>query len=47
MLNYSFLNSLDFEFNVESKFSYNFYNKNESIKNDNLIDNSAIEVATT
>ena len=42
MLNYSFLNSLDFEFNVESKFSYNFYNKNESIKNDNLIDNSAI-----
>jgi|11BtaG_2_1085332.scaffolds.fasta_scaffold00083_12 hypothetical protein len=39
MTNYSFSNNIDFSFNVKSKFTYNFYDKNESLVNDNEIIN--------
>ena len=39
MINYQFTNSIDFDFNIESKFTYNFYNKKEKYLDDNLIDN--------
>ena len=35
-------NSVDFDFDIKEKFIYSFYHKNETIKNDNKIDNSKV-----
>jgi len=37
MINYNFLNSIDFDINVESNYVYNFYNNKESTTDDNVI----------
>ena len=41
MINFNFTNSMDFFFNVESQFIYNFYNKNErQVDDNNILDNN-------
>jgi|13_taG_2_1085334.scaffolds.fasta_scaffold02130_5 hypothetical protein len=42
MIRYNFNNTLDFNFDVKSKFVYNFYNTNEKNLDDNVIKNNSI-----
>ena len=42
MINYSFTNSIDFDFNATSEYVYDFYKNDERVLNDNVIKNNDI-----
>ena len=43
MINYSFTNSIDFDFNVTSEYIYDFYKNDERVLDDNVIKNNDID----